>query len=90
MILFYVNQVNPRWIYTLDFIFKVRGIKYQITDDLERFNNSSKHKVNLTQKETTAPVNFTVSKLLEEVEIRPFLIKKGKFFQKIINNPILK
>ena len=45
--LFFVDEVNERWLYTLDFIFKNRGLKYYLTEDFNSFARSESPKINL-------------------------------------------
>lgn len=41
MILLYTKSVTPRWKYTLDFVFRIREIDYQLTDDKVLFLSSA-------------------------------------------------
>jgi hypothetical protein len=40
MILFLIDKVNARWEYTFEFIFDLRGVDYQLTDNPELFEQS--------------------------------------------------
>jgi hypothetical protein len=79
MIFFLVNEVTPRWVYTLDFIFKVRGLSYQITEDLELFNKSVRPKINCSKHESNATERLVPAKILGEYSVRKVAISKGDF-----------
>ncbi len=40
MIVFLVDKVTARWEYTFDFIFGLRGISYELTDDIQQFQSA--------------------------------------------------
>lgn len=61
MILFLIDKVSSRWEYTFEFIFGLRGIKYQLTDDVKIFAQSSNLKYE---------VPFQFGRLLSSVEIQ--------------------
>ncbi len=47
MILLFVDQVTPRWKYTFEFIFGLRGIDFELTDDNKIFENAPETKFQL-------------------------------------------
>jgi hypothetical protein len=51
MVLFFVDKVTPRWEYTLEFIFGIRDVAYELTDDANKFTNANSLKFQI-------PCNF--------------------------------
>jgi hypothetical protein len=67
--LFFVDQVNERWLYTLDFIFKKRGLKYYITEDIHSFESSNEPKINFGSVPKENSLNWKHCRLLDQEEI---------------------
>lgn len=68
-ILFYVPEVNTRWLYTLDFIFRKRGLKYHITEDWEKFKASNAPKINCGTQTCETALFWPHSGMLNEFHL---------------------
>ncbi|MFT7343713.1 MAG: hypothetical protein ACI9XP_000287 [Lentimonas sp.] len=79
MILFLVDRVNERWVYTLDFVFSKRGINYYVTSEVEQFKNSKLPKVNLCKSGDYGGLKFRVSDLLYDQYIKEYVITQEVF-----------
>ncbi len=50
MIVFLIDTITPRWEYTFDFIFGIRGIEYQLMKDETEFSASAHPKFRIPEK----------------------------------------
>ena len=55
MILIFVSEITPRIKYTFDFIFKVRGVKFELTKNSEKFINYIGNKLNYSSLKLNSP-----------------------------------
>ncbi len=78
MILVLVNEITPRLSYVFDFIFKARGVEYELTTSIDFFNDSSFRKLNYTENKQREATIYP-SKLLFENEIQKQSISLAKF-----------
>ncbi len=78
--LFYVDEISLRLIYTLDFIFKEHGLEYQLTNDKPFFDAFSGPKISYSHFEfNNAPVLNPASLLFEETFREAIVVGKGNW-----------
>jgi hypothetical protein len=73
-----VARKTARLIYTLDFIFKSRGIAYQLMTDLDAFNSSTNIKLHYGNLNVEAP-SLNSCELLFEEEVKVYDLEKSEF-----------
>lgn len=81
----YVNQITTRLIYTLDFVFKERGLSYSLCDDFIAFETIKDHKFNYSDRYFEGVKSMEPSSLLFDVDIKIFGITEGIF----LNEPCI-
>lgn len=79
MILIYVNQASPRFLYTLDFVFKERGYEYLIETALESFKQSDLLKLNYSDHNLKADIQIIPSSLLFDEHLQKYTVQKSTF-----------
>ncbi|TSJ41235.1 polysaccharide deacetylase family protein [Fluviicola chungangensis] len=78
--LFYVDEISVRLIYTLDFIFKEHGLEYQLTNDKSAFNSFSGRKIAYSRFEFGhSPVLYPSALLFEESYRETVHVEKGSW-----------
>lgn len=76
--LFYVDEISVRLIYTLDFIFKEHGLAYQLTNDKSVFDSFSGRKIAYSRFEFGhSPVLYPSGLLFEEAYRETVRVEKG-------------
>jgi hypothetical protein len=76
--LFYVDEISLRLIYTLDFVFKEHGLEYQLTNDKSVFNTFSGIKISYSTFEFDhAPTLIPSGFLFEERFRESVQVEKG-------------
>ena len=76
--LFYVDEISLRLIYTLDFVFKEHGLEYQLTNDKHVFTAFSGTKISYsTFVFEHAPVLIPSDLLFEETYRESVVVEKG-------------
>lgn len=83
MVEIYVDQISERLIYTLDFIFKERGLTYKLNNDFYTFQASSNHKFNYSERHFEEIHQLVPSTLLFDEAIFTYAIGKGLFHEEI-------
>ena len=77
---FYVDQISIRLIYTLDFVFKEHGLKYELTNDKQFFSAHQGIKLAYSDFEFEGVSMLNPSGLLFEERFRPEIrIEKGSW-----------
>lgn len=79
MILIFVDEVTDRLIFTLDFVFTARQIKYQFTNDPVYFNQTTEHKFNYSHRYFDNAVGLLPATVLFDEAIFPYSIEKSQF-----------
>lgn len=79
MLLIYVDEVTERLIYTLDFIFKDRGIYFKITNDPMFFQQTDEIKLNYSTKSFENCVEISPATILFDTGIFPYSISENRF-----------
>jgi hypothetical protein len=79
MIVIYVDEVSERLIYTLDFVFKNRGLDYKITNDFHAFERSKSPKLNYSEREFHHVVQLKPATVLFEEEVKNYQVELGLF-----------
>lgn len=79
MIIVWVDHINARWVYTLDFIFKSRGIRYDLTDNRDVYETSPKLGVNASSHDSAKGLRYQ-SIVLDENQVVHYQIEYGKQF----------
>lgn len=78
--LFYVDEISVRLIYTLDFVFKEHGLEYRLTNDKADFDSFSGPKISYSHFEfSNSPVLTPASLLFEEVFRETIVVEKGNW-----------
>lgn len=78
--LFYVDEISLRLIYTLDFVFREHGLDYQLTNDKHVFGSFSGAKISYSNFEfEDSPVLAPASLLFEETFRESVLVEKGSW-----------
>lgn len=79
--LIYVEQITERLTYTFDFVFKDRGINYELTNDWKRFSHTPEHGfVYAEYCDDDEAVRLEPATLLFEDKIQNQQLEKGLFF----------
>lgn len=74
-----VDKITPRVVYTFDFVFKARGVDYDLTADALEFTGSEQViKLNYSVNSTDSP-SITPATLLIESEVVNYGVSKGEF-----------
>lgn len=68
MLQIFVEQISERLIYTLDFVFKERGLDYTLTNDYHRFLESPNTKLNYSERYFENVLQLKPSSLLFDEE----------------------
>jgi hypothetical protein len=79
--LIYVDQISERLIYTFDFVFKERNIKYNLTNDWLTFEKSTDLKFIYSQKEEDKYLKINNSTMLFDEVILKYTIEKSFFYE---------
>ena len=79
MTLIFVEQVTNRLRYTLDFIFKARGLSYELTTDAARFSTSDSTKFNYSNRSFEGIPTLTPCTLLFDEGIDAIALDKVDF-----------
>lgn len=79
MIQIYVDTISERLIYTLDFIFRERGLEYNLTNDPKKFISSSFTKFNYSEAHFEGILQMIPSSLLFDEELIVYGIHGGMF-----------
>lgn len=69
MIQLFVEQISERLIYTLDFVFKERGLEYTLTNDYKSFVTSDHKKLNYSERHFDNIIQLVPSTLLFDEEL---------------------
>ena len=78
--LFYVDEISIRFIYTLDFIFKDHGLEYQLTNDKHVFDSFPGTKISYSNFEfEDAPLLAPAGLLFEETFRDSVHVEKGSW-----------
>ena len=81
MITLYVDQVSDRLIYTLDFVFKERGLEYVLTNDHLQFESLQTPKFNYSGRFFDGVLSFEPASVLFDEEIIVYEVHSGRFFE---------
>lgn len=81
MLQIFVEQISERLIYTLDFVFKERGLNYTLTNDYHTFLESSNTKLNYSERYFEQVVQLVPSSLLFDEERMVYGIHMDLFEQ---------
>jgi len=79
MIEIYVEQISERLIYTLDFVFKERGLDYKLNNDFLSFVNSTHSKLNYSEQTFKGILQLIPSVVLFDESVFVYGIEKSKF-----------
>jgi hypothetical protein len=79
MFFIYSETIPNRLVYTLDFIFKPRGIDYVLSDDFVAFERLNGHRLNYSDRHFENIKKILPSPLLFEQKIKEYQIKSGDF-----------
>ena len=79
MTLIFIEQVTNRLRYTLDFIFKARGLSYELTTDAARFSTSDSTKFNYSNRSFEGIPTVTPCTLLFDEGIDAIALDKVDF-----------
>ena len=74
----FVDSINNRIEYTFDFIFKSRGLNYELTSDIQTFNDFDGVKLNYSSQQLDGN-QVIPSEILFEKEIKSYKLQKAKF-----------
>jgi hypothetical protein len=79
MIQIYIEQISERLIYTLNFVFKERGVQFRVNNDFQTFSNSDGIKLNYSEREFENVLQIKPSTLLFDEAIFNYSIDKSNF-----------
>lgn len=79
MIKIFVEQISERLIYTLDFVFNERGLKYELTNDPSRFQADQGTKLNYSERYFDEVHQLLPSTLLFDEEVLIYDVHSGRF-----------
>ena len=79
MILLFVEEISTRLIYTLDFVFKVRGLEYTLTNDFNEFENAKVPRLNYSERYFDRILQLPPVSLLFDEELTVYGIGCGTF-----------
>lgn len=74
----FIDSINNRIEYTFDFIFKSRGLNYELTSDIQAFNDFDGVKLNYSSHQLDGN-QIIPSEILFEKEIKSYKLQKAKF-----------
>jgi hypothetical protein len=78
--LFYVDEISVRLIYTLDFVFREHGLEYQLTNDKQFFISFEGAKISYSNYEFDHSLSLKPSVLLFEEQFRESIrVEKGSW-----------
>ncbi|MDF3026672.1 MAG: hypothetical protein K0S23_979 [Fluviicola sp.] len=78
--LFYVDEISVRLIYTLDFVFREHGLEYQLTNDKQVFTSFEGAKISYSNFEFDhSPILNPAGLLFEEQFRDSILVEKGSW-----------
>lgn len=80
MLLIFVDKISERLIYTLDFIFRDRGIRYELTNDWVYFSGGEGHKLVYSDRFSEGKLQIIPATLLFDEAIFPYALDKAVFF----------
>ena len=83
MVEIYVDQISERLIYTLDFVFKERGLSYKLNNDYYTFETSNNLKFNYSERYFESIPQLVPSTLLFDEAIFVYAIEKGLFHEEV-------
>jgi hypothetical protein len=83
MVEIYVDQISERLIYTLDFVFKERGLTYKLNNDYYTFETSNNLKFNYSERYFESIPQLVPSTLLFDEAIFIYAIEKGLFHEEV-------
>ena len=75
----YVDQITTRLIYTLDFVFKERGLSYTLCDDFIAFETIKDHKFNYSGRYFEGVKSIEPTSLLFDEDLKVFGLTEGVF-----------
>lgn len=79
MLAIFVDQISERLIYTLDFIFKERGLEYRLLNDPDEFNDIKGLGLNMSERHFEDCHQFIPSSLIFDEEILIYDIHSSHF-----------
>ncbi|HIP31862.1 MAG TPA: hypothetical protein EYG86_03780 [Crocinitomicaceae bacterium] len=83
MILILVDDITPRLSYVFNFIFKARGVDYELTTSVDFFNDSSFRKLNYTENKqreaTISPAKLLFENKIQKQSISLVKIKEVEY-----------
>ena len=79
MLKIYVEQISERLVYTLDFVFRERGLNYQLVNDPVLFMQSDGAGMNLSERIFDDVLQFTPAPILFDEEIIIYDIHSSQF-----------
>lgn len=79
MVLIFVERITERLIYTLDFVFKERGLSYDLTCDQQEFLNSVKPRFNYSDLDFEGIPFLRPSTMLFDTELIVYGIESDRF-----------
>lgn len=79
MLKIYVEQISERLVYTLDFVFRERGLNYQLLNDPVLFTQSKGSGLNLSERELEDVLQFVPASILFDEEIIIYDIHSSQF-----------
>jgi len=79
MFFIYSETISNRLVYTLDFIFKPRGIDYVLSDDFVAFERLNGQRLNYSDRHFENIKKILPSPLLFDQKIKEYQIKSGDF-----------
>ncbi len=81
MILLFVEEISTRLMYTLDFVFKVRGLEYTLTNDFNEFENSIVPRLNYSERYFDGILQLPPASILFDEELTVYGIGSGSFYK---------
>jgi hypothetical protein len=79
MIEIYVDQISERLVYTLDFVFRERGLEYKLNNDYLSFQNSTNYKLNYSERFFESIPQCIPARILFDEEIINYSLDIGLF-----------
>lgn len=79
--LIFVNQISERLLYTMNFVFKDRGVKFEITNDTSFFQEAQGVKLNYSSNNFEGIPQIVPCKLLFDQPVIRYEIQKVVFFE---------
>ena len=81
MLLIFADKISERLIYTLDFVFRDRGVSYELTNDWVYFTGSGNYKFLYSDRFSEGHLQLLPSTLLFDEAVFPYALDKARFFQ---------